>query len=686
MFLSIGIVREWASVMRVDMLGLSLGLWALVIVQHQRGSRPVLWAAVLLALSLLCKPTLLAAPAAAGLWLLFRSWRWALALGLLTALLLGLVVGGLQFASGGWFVLHALLANANAWDGRLAQQFWQDQMLIMRPLMLASAVGMGVTALRAEKPWSIRPVPFNIHSSLALFYTLFGLMTAFGVGKLGAYANYFLEAYAGLVYLAALGLAARQNRSSHVRQPPRLFPIIQLLFRLAIVSLLALALLRYFPLWSQEFLMPAGVIEGENPSRGSFGQRGIWQDLQREAFVLAARGRINAALNPLVQAAHSPILTDVPGVAAQAGVLSRVQMFEHRMLYEAGEWDQRALLRDLANGQPDLVVLDYLGNWMTPEMINILTRRYAQDVSVGTYSIYRPVKIGRTQSINLAFPNGLLLQSVALTQSVDRLSYAPGEIVPICLTWGYYPSGAQRPVSGQIEVVLRLLSKNGSVLVQDSRALLYGALVPADWGEHAIEHMQPLRLPEELAAGSYRLQIMLREPGQQIATAQDIAIVEIAQSGGQLPGQAGYYFVPESILAAWEQAGGYEGPGEPEMPAVPFADSVLQCFERACLRQYDHGVERVPIGEMVWLADAGFQAAAITSIQDDSTLMALWREQGGEQVLGPLLGRPLTHFGYVMQYTRFGRLERKLDAEQAGFGRVGRDVLRLPGDMPYRWP
>ena len=111
MFLSIGIVREWASVMRVDMLGLSLGLWALVIVQHQRGSRPVLWAAVLLALSLLCKPTLLAAPAAAGLWLLFRSWRWALALGLLTALLLGLVVGGLQFASGGWFVLHLSLIH-----------------------------------------------------------------------------------------------------------------------------------------------------------------------------------------------------------------------------------------------------------------------------------------------------------------------------------------------------------------------------------------------------------------------------------------------------------------------------------------------------------------------------------------------------------------------------------------------
>ncbi len=173
LFLSIGIVREWASVMRVDMLGLSLGLWALLVVQRSTGRRGMLWAAPLLALSLLCKPTLLAAPAAVGLWLLFRSWRWALALGMLTALLVGLSVSVLQFTSAGWFIVHTLLANANAWDGKLAQQFWQDHMLIMRPLMLAGIVAL-LVGISGRKQSSADSV-FTIHHTTKLGAALHAL-------------------------------------------------------------------------------------------------------------------------------------------------------------------------------------------------------------------------------------------------------------------------------------------------------------------------------------------------------------------------------------------------------------------------------------------------------------------------------------------------------------------------------
>ncbi|MFN8567697.1 MAG: hypothetical protein U0Z44_09295 [Kouleothrix sp.] len=76
--LGIPIVREWAVAMRVDMLGVCLGLSALVIVRHHQGRRALLWAALPLALNLLTKPSLVAAPAAALVWLLFRDWRRAL--------------------------------------------------------------------------------------------------------------------------------------------------------------------------------------------------------------------------------------------------------------------------------------------------------------------------------------------------------------------------------------------------------------------------------------------------------------------------------------------------------------------------------------------------------------------------------------------------------------------------------
>ncbi|MFL5800278.1 MAG: hypothetical protein ACJ8CR_00755, partial [Roseiflexaceae bacterium] len=141
-FLGLPIVREWGTLMRVDMLGLSLGLWGLVIVRRGAGRRGVLWAALPLTLSLFVKPSLIAAPAAAVLWLLFRDWRRALLLGLLMAAGGGLAFGLLHVASGGWFALHILGANANAWQYDLARGFWRDQLAIVWPLLAAAGLGL----------------------------------------------------------------------------------------------------------------------------------------------------------------------------------------------------------------------------------------------------------------------------------------------------------------------------------------------------------------------------------------------------------------------------------------------------------------------------------------------------------------------------------------------------------------
>jgi hypothetical protein len=49
--------------------------------------------------------------------------------------------------------------------------------------------------------------------------------------------------------------------------------------------------------------------------------------------------------------------------------LRPMQVFEHRQLLDSGLWGRRPTLRQLADGKIPLVVLDYLGNWMTPESI-----------------------------------------------------------------------------------------------------------------------------------------------------------------------------------------------------------------------------------------------------------------------------------------------------------------------------
>ncbi|HEX9373165.1 MAG TPA: hypothetical protein VF897_19285, partial [Roseiflexaceae bacterium] len=195
-FLGLPIVREWAVVMRVDMLGLALGLWGLLIVRGNVGRRRVLWAALPLALSLFVKPSLLAAPGTALVWLLFRDWRRALLLGLLIVTGSGLLFVLLQLASGGWFAIHILAANANDWQYELAHGFWRDQMLILWPMIAAATLGF----LVRRPTTAVLDAQFSL---LPLYYTLFGAITAFGIGKVGAYTNYFLEFYAGLIWLAA---------------------------------------------------------------------------------------------------------------------------------------------------------------------------------------------------------------------------------------------------------------------------------------------------------------------------------------------------------------------------------------------------------------------------------------------------------------------------------------------------
>ena len=664
-FLAIPIVREWAVVVRVDMLGVALGLWALVLVQRNSG-RSVLWAAPLLALSLLVKPSLLAAPGAALLWLLFRDWRRALLVGLLAGAIGGIAVGLLEYASGGWFLLHVIAANANAWDAQLAYGFWHDQLVILWPLLAAAGIGAAVLFFTEERP---RPL------LLPLYYTLVGACVAYGVGKVGAYTNYFLEFYAGLTWLAAAG-AWRAAAGS--RLPPR--PLANSLAILGIVLLALGAQLRYYPQWSETYLKTAGLIEGRNPPRLTLGSYGVWQDLRRERDLLAAFGGINAALVGEVQAAGAPIFTDVPGVAAQAGQLARVQAFEYRQLLDAGLADQRGLLRDMANGRVPLVVLDYLGNWLSPEMITLITHRYAQDGSRGTYDIYRPVEAGPAAAAALELAPGLRLVSYHLAPAPGGPAVHPGETALLTLDWQAGAGAEQR------DVVVELRDAQGQPVLKFERPLLYGALAPGGWGAAPVQHMQPLALPPELPPGSYQLALALSGAGA--SAPQPLAALEVAEADGRQVGERGYY-VPAPLLAAWRQFGSDDpaGPGDPIMPAVPFASGTLQCFARACLRLASGAAERLPLGELARLADAGLGATGAGAAGTISPgFRSFWEQQGGDEQFGPPISGELIRGPMIVQYTRYARLERPIAGGAARAGALGDEFLRLPGGGPYRWP
>jgi len=628
--LGLPIVREWAALMRVDVLGVCLGLFGVLAVRRAwHGAGSLVWGALLLALSLFVKPSLVAAPAAALLWLVFRDWRRAVRL----ALLLGAFGGGalvlLQIASGSWFFTHVVAANANPLDQQLGASFWDGQLEILWPLFAAGALG-GLLALVAAHR------DRRADTLLPIYYTLFGAVVALGVGKVGAYLNYFLELYVGLVWLAAQSLQAHTTLRKTVLRvtvPPPLTPgpsptqgegrshqnacsharlgrwgwgvrVSECVVLCLIPLLVAAALLRYYPLWSETYLKPYGLIEGQSPARVAFGSYGVWQDLQREAEVLAALGRVNGALVQEVRAAGAPIFTDLPGIAAQAGHLARHQAFEHRQSLDVGLWDQRRLLRDMANGNVPLVALDYLGNWLTPEMIAMISHRYAQDGSRGPFDLYRPVDAGPLTATDLPFAGGFRISGVRLARPGD-VSYSGGELVTATLEWRHDPRLAAEPGEctarpDGCDVVLRLLDGNGALVAESVRPLLYGALPQADWGDETIQHMQSLALPPLLPPGTYALATTLRAGERDVIAARPVAQVTVGETTGRILGE-GAYFVPAPLLGAWVRAGGYDGPGDPIMPAVPFEGFTAQCFQRACFRLAAGVVTQVPLSELISL-------------------------------------------------------------------------------------
>jgi hypothetical protein len=675
LFLGLPIVREWGTLMRVDMLGVSLGLWGMVLVQRWADERKVLWAAALFVLCLFVKPSLVAAPAAALVWLLLRNWLQAIRLGLLTGLSGLILLVLLNIASKGWFLTHILAANVNPWDAELAKGFWREQWSMLWPLFSAAGLGIGLGCLSFAKPvkqW----LGQQYGVLLPVLYTVFSAGVAIGVGKVGAYANYFLELFAGLVWLAASALiwgwASTQQQPGLVRQALRLSSW-------AVPILLLGALLRYYPLWSQTYLASYGLIEGERPRRVAFGRYGIWQDLQREGEVIRALNYVNQGLTQEVVTVNAPILTDIPAVASQAEKLSLIQAFEHRQLLDAGLWDQSATLRALANGEVPLVVIDYLGNWLTPEMISLITHRYAQTGSYGSFDTYEPVARGERQDAQMQFGD-LSLLGWWQQAPQNGQAYQPGERLVLTLEWLATQASEQ-----DLLVNLSLRNSNGDVVRSTNAPLVAGALRPSQWADQPIEDLQSLVMPFGEADGEFSVWLTLLDDQETaISEPQRLTTIALAQQNGRMMGELGY-FVPEPMLQAWIIEGGSEayGPGDPIMPAVQFDDRMLQCFHRACFELADNKISRLKLGETIALSENGGTAIPTNSLPAQA-LLGAWQNIGTD-ALGRLLGQPLQHAHKVVWYSEYARLELT-DAGEIRLANLGDELLQLPNGGPYRWP
>jgi hypothetical protein len=668
-FLSIPVVREWAGYLRVDALALCLGLWGLLLVRKGLSSQS--WGApivggLLLVLSLYTKPSLIAAPVVGGLvWLLSEQSlrRRALVLACWAAFAL-VPFGVMQIGSEGWFWHHVISANTNRWEAELAWSFWAEQLGLRWALLGAGLLGLVLVLARHNQltrlPWWA-----------AALYTLLGTLTAIGVGKVGAYANYFLEWYAGLIWLSALGWNLLSNPL------PKAGKALQQFGALALPALLAVSMLWYSPLWSRTSLHPAGLLEPNPPQLFFEPSKSVLSENEREAEVLAAQARVNAALNNEIHQLQGEIFVDTPAIAAQAGALSPYQAFEHRQLLDSQLWDQSAILAKLANGEYPLAVLDYLGNWLSPEMVNLILHRYAQDGSYGNFDLFRPIALGPLQERSDRI-GPLELHGLALSQA-DSDNYSVGDLLSVLLEWRMVEA-YDGPEA--LNVVLELRNSQNEQLLEDRLSLLYGSLSPKQWplGE-PIQHLQPIDLPSNLPSGSYSLNMRLEDRNGASSLTIQLAQIELGPSRGYRFSETNWY-VPAPFWQSWQALGGLSRVGLPLTPAVPFGWGRLQCFEYLCLEEREGQIQQRPLGEQLFLSET---QRGNGDLQIDPALQPLWHGFG-EPSLGPPISGIVQRNAYQVQWTRFARLERHPYTQSLGLGRLGEDTLRLPPGVRYRWP
>jgi hypothetical protein len=333
----------------------------------------------------------------------------------------------------------------------------------------------------------------------------------------------------------------------------------------------------------------------------------------------------------------------------------------------------------------------------------MITHRYGQDGSRGTYDLYRPVDPGPAISADLSFPAGLQLVGYHLAPSPGRPAYHAGETALLTLEWRHATASRRQDISidNGIHVVVQLTDGQGRTLLETSRPLLYGALSPSEWGDTTVQHMQPIALPPELPPAAYRIVITLRVGERDLAPPQALAPLIVEPTAGRQMGESGFY-VPAPLLDAWAWLGGDEGSGDPLMPATPFQGYILQCFARVCLKMAGGRVQQLPLGELVHLDDVGLPLAPnpnqespdrgeavyfpATGESIDAGFLDYWREHGGEQALGPPITPELIRGDRIVQYTRFARLERSANGKSIRLGALGEEFLRLPSGVPYRWP
>jgi hypothetical protein len=326
-----------------QMLAVALALWSFVLLEHPHPLLSDLASAVLAVLAIYTKPTLIALPIAAGLWLAWREPRRLLRYAAVVVVAGGVPALWLQHATGGAF--FASIFKLNLLPYRLTQI---APVLIHQAGILCAFFGLAaVRWWRRLRTRALEPVD--------LYLAAVVLVTLPSLGRAGAHGQYVLEMIVTTV--------AYLLRTGGFRFPPG---------REAWAVFQVGVLLLYAPLFA---LFEEGLFA--------------------RASIAAA-----PAVRALLATEPGPILSQQGSFPLFTRGEIHVQLFHFMSLSRVGLWDPAPLLREVEQGQLAWVVTESpLEQPMddpddeerfSPALRTALATHYVRRALVGPYYVYRP--------------------------------------------------------------------------------------------------------------------------------------------------------------------------------------------------------------------------------------------------------------------------------------------------------
>lgn len=365
MVFTTGSVIGWASLMRVDMLGLMLMYGGLAVyIRSGKSESGQYCAATLFVLAVFAKQTLLSAPLACAVFGLFaypkttvRVYGFAVLLGLA-----GLSI--CYWLTDGGFLKNILNYNLNpfSWNIVFAQFASHLRLNITLKLILSGAALMALYNRNGIRRMGWRRF-VSLKSSNAYGRTIvigsinagFAGLLAISIGKMGSIYNFFLALDLSLCLLATL-----------------------FLFRL-----LATWRMHCRPTKSRPFILFALVMLLFVPSRWVIST--VTEDFDGQI-------KEEAQLVALIKATPGPVLSDNMLAITKAGRTIEAEPATLSFLTMAGGWNERPYLLLLERGYYSLIVTMPLqsADRYSPAAVALIDKNYQQAGKIGSYLIYRP--------------------------------------------------------------------------------------------------------------------------------------------------------------------------------------------------------------------------------------------------------------------------------------------------------